>query len=175
MKLEVQQILANRDKSQVFSVSYSENQVLYQGITFTITEKKPFDLRLTNADDKKLVISGSTVLHGFIPCDRCLEDVSVDIPVEISRELNLLDGQVLTDPEEEEDTFYEEHQIDSDRLIFDEILVNWPAKVLCQEDCKGICHVCGKNLNLGDCGCDRAVLDPRMAAFQDVFNEFKEV
>ena len=69
----------------------------------------------------------------------------------------------------------EEHELDVDRLIYDEILVNWPTKVLCKDDCKGICPVCGQNLNQQDCGCDRQVIDPRMAKFQDIFNEFKEV
>lgn len=77
--------------------------------------------------------------------------------------------------EDEENTFLEEHELDVDRLIYDEILVNWPTKVLCKDDCKGICPVCGQNLNQQDCGCDRQVIDPRMAKFQDIFNEFKEV
>ncbi|MDD6168654.1 MAG: DUF177 domain-containing protein, partial [Lachnospiraceae bacterium] len=54
-------------------------------------------------------------------------------------------------------------------------LVNWPAKVLCKPDCKGICPKCGTNLNLETCDCEQGELDPRMAAFQDVFNKFKEV
>ena len=53
--------------------------------------------------------------------------------------------------------------------------MNWPAKVLCGEDCKGICPVCGANRNEKDCGCDTVVLDPRMQKFQDVFKDFKEV
>ena len=65
--------------------------------------------------------------------------------------------------------------LDVDKLIYGEILVNWPMKVLCKEDCKGICKVCGMNLNKGDCNCQRTELDPRMAAIQDVFNKFKEV
>ena len=65
--------------------------------------------------------------------------------------------------------------LDVDRLIYDEILVNWPMKVLCREDCKGICRKCGTNLNYKPCSCDRTEPDPRMAAIQDVFNQFKEV
>ena len=69
----------------------------------------------------------------------------------------------------------EERVLDVDRLIFNEILVNWPAKVLCKSDCKGICPKCGTNLNLATCDCEQGELDPRMAQFQDVFNKFKEV
>ena len=48
-------------------------------------------------------------------------------------------------------------------------------KVLCKDNCKGICSRCGANLNKGDCGCDTWVPDPRMAAIQDIFKQFKEV
>ena len=53
---------------------------------------------------------------------------------------------------------------------------NMPTKILCKPDCKGICKVCGKNLNEGDCGCDQFVPDPRMAAIKDIYDAFnKEV
>ena len=64
-------------------------------------------------------------------------------------------------------------ELDVDKLVYAEILVNWPMRVLCKDDCKGICKVCGMNLNKGTCSCDSFVPDPRMAAFQDIFNKFK--
>ena len=48
-------------------------------------------------------------------------------------------------------------------------------KVLCSEDCKGICNVCGQNLNEGTCDCEDTGLDPRMSVIRDVFKNFKEV
>ena len=69
----------------------------------------------------------------------------------------------------------EGYHLDIDGLINNEILLNWPMKVLCNESCKGICKVCGKNLNEGDCGCDDLFPDPRMAAIKDIFNAYKEV
>ena len=60
-------------------------------------------------------------------------------------------------------------------FVYNEILMRFPMKTLCREDCKGLCLKCGKNLNEGECGCDRASLDPRMSAIRDIFNNFKEV
>ena len=65
--------------------------------------------------------------------------------------------------------------LDGDRLVCDEILIQWPLKVLCKEDCKGICSKCGQNLNHGECDCEKGSLDPRMAAISDIFSKFKEV
>ena len=56
-----------------------------------------------------------------------------------------------------------------------QLLVNLPMKVLCSEDCKGICNRCGANLNIEQCQCEDSELDPRMASIRDIFNKFKEV
>ena len=44
-----------------------------------------------------------------------------------------------------------------------------PVKILCKEDCKGICSVCGSNLNEGECGCDRFVPNAAFAGLSDLF------
>ena len=62
-----------------------------------------------------------------------------------------------------------------EQLLHNEILIHWPMRVLCKEDCKGICSHCGKDLNEGPCSCEQESLDPRMAAIRDIFSKFKEV
>ena len=109
-----------------------------------------------------------------IPCSRCLKEVPTDIHFSIDKEMKL-ENSVINDEEMEDADYLIGLHLDIDKLVYGEILVNWPMKVLCKEDCKGICKVCGKDLNKGDCGCQRTELDPRMAAIQDVFNKFKEV
>jgi uncharacterized protein len=72
----------------------------------------------------------------------------------------------------EEQSFLDGNIIDIDEMLYPEIFINLPTKVLCRDDCKGICRVCGKNLNQGECGCDTFVADPRMAAISDIFKNF---
>ena len=62
-----------------------------------------------------------------------------------------MDGTEVVDDEMEETDYLIGLNLDIDKLIYGEILVNWPMKVLCREDCKGICKVCGMNLNKGNC------------------------
>ena len=59
--------------------------------------------------------------------------------------------------------------LDVDKLIYGEILVNWPMKVLCKEDCKGVCQFCGANLNEGQCSCKKPV-DPRLEALKQLLD-----
>ena len=67
------------------------------------------------------------------------------------------------------------YNLDVDTLIYDEILMDFPMRLLCHDDCKGLCKNCGTNLNVETCDCDNFNYDPRMSAIRDIFNKFKEV
>ena len=75
----------------------------------------------------------------------------------------------------DESNFISGYHLDVDKMLYNEILIGWPTKVLCSEDCKGICNVCGQNLNMGTCNCEDTALDPRMSVVRDLFKNFKEV
>ena len=77
--------------------------------------------------------------------------------------------------EVDEQDFMDGTMLDVDKLVYPEVLINLPAKILCKPDCLGLCPVCGANLNQGECGCDRSSPDPRMSVIQDIFNNRKEV
>ena len=144
--------------------------------TFAITEKSPVSFTFTNIGVDKARVEGSCKLVFRATCDRCLTDVPV--------ELNLSFDRTVVSPEadtEDEDadadtrSCMDGYQFDVEAFVYDEIIVNWPMKILCREDCKGVCPVCGQNRNERECGCDTFVPDPRMAAIKDIFNANKEV
>ena len=60
--------------------------------------------------------------------------------------------------------------IDVTELLRDELIAGQPMKNLCKADCKGLCPVCGANLNDGECGCDRFTIDPRLEALKAIRN-----
>ena len=137
--------------------------------TFPVTNKSGFPLTISKVGTDKFLIEGKTVVTLEIPCDRCLQPVAVDIPLEICREYDKND----TEEESEEEDFIVGYNLDTEQLIYWEILVNWPMKTLCTEACKGICKKCGTNLNHSSCTCDTVELDPRMAKIRDIFNNAK--
>lgn len=135
--------------------------------SFPVKDASEICLVLEHATGRRLRADGSVHLVITIPCDRCLEDV--DVPFDITFSKNI-DCKHLDTGDDSDDTQYiVDDSLDVGKIVRDEVLLEWPAKVLCREDCKGICKVCGHNLNVSDCGCDRVVLDPRMAAIQDIF------
>lgn len=173
MIIDISKIILTKNKEEKFDCSVDSEYIDYKHSLFTIKNNKPFELIVVNVDAKHLNISCNTSLDVVIPCDRCLEDVDCSFDISIDKSFKINDGIII---EEDDDiSFINEGELDVDRLLFDEILVDWPSKVLCKNDCKGICPKCGANLNTSPCDCERNVIDPRMAKFQDVFKEFKEV
>lgn len=173
MIIDISKIILTKNKEEKLNCSVDSEYIDYKHSLFTIKNNKPFELIVVNVDAKHLNISCNTSLDVVIPCDRCLEDVDCSFDISIDKSFKINDG-IITE-EDDDFSFINEGELDVDRLLFDEILVDWPSKVLCKNDCKGICPKCGANLNTSPCDCERNVIDPRMAKFQDVFKEFKEV
>ncbi len=139
--------------------------------SFEILSASPVSLTVSNVEKGKALLKGSAEMSLRAACGRCLAEVPVDLALEFER--TILSPE--TEGEEMDDqNFMDGFSLDVDALVHDEILMNWPAKILCKDDCKGICPVCGQNLNEGECGCDTFVPDPRMAVIQDIFKN-KEV
>lgn len=141
---------------------------------FEIVEKTPAAFTFSHVEAGKAKVEGNISLRFRTNCDRCL--------AEVSTELNLSFERIAVSPDLPEDaedvddlSFMEGYQLNTETFVYNEIIGNWPAKILCREDCKGLCPVCGQNLNERDCGCDTFVPDPRMAVIQDIFNANKEV
>ena len=95
----------------------------------------------------------------------------MDTVVEIDFTRELFAPELLTDEDIKEDQhFVEESELDVESLLKEELQLAWPSKILCDEDCKGICKKCGQNLNDNKCECDDFVPDIRFANLMDIFN-----
>ena len=142
---------------------------------YPITRKTPVSLVLTNKGKRNLLIQGRMDLTILIPCGRCLEEVPVEFELDFEKKIDMNITEEERREALDECAYIHGYDLDVDELVYSEILVNWPLRVLCKEDCKGICSRCGANLNQGSCDCDTADLDPRMAVISDIFKNFKEV
>ena len=80
-------------------------------------------------------------------CDRCLEEVPTRLSLQFER---VAASPEITNEDELVDdlSFMEGYQLNVEIFVHNEIIGNWPAKILCKEDCKGLCPVCGQNLNV---------------------------
>lgn len=145
------------------------------GTDYEVESKEQVALTITNLGERKVFIEAETKLTLNIPCSRCLENVLCDFEINVTKEVDF--SRTDTDRLEEldETNYISGYNLDVDMLINDEILIDFPMKVLCDENCKGICNVCGINLNKGTCSCESTAVDPRMSVIRDIFKNNKEV
>lgn len=98
-------------------------------------------------------------------CDRCGEEFESVKVTEINATI------VEEDPGDNPELFFlEGDEIDLDEIVSTCFILDMETKFLCKEDCKGLCPTCGKNLNLGPCGC-RKQLDPRFAVLEQLLDK----
>ena len=105
------------------------------------------------------------------PCDRCLEETK-GFGAERSGIQFLVQADVKEEEAELNDddmgiVYVEEDEIDLDDIIRQEISFFLPVRMVCEENCKGLCHKCGQNLNSGSCGCEKDA-DPRWTALKNI-------
>lgn len=164
--------IENKMLSETVSVGF--DKIAFCGTLYPVKLEHPVNLNLSFVEKGKAKIQGTGEAVITLNCDRCLNKVDVAVPIEFSYQICAPERD-MTEDDKEEQFFVNGYQLDTDLLLNNEILILWPMKVLCHESCKGICPVCGKNRNYGDCGCDDFVPDPRMAKIKDIFNANKEV
>ena len=91
-------------------------------------------------------------------CARCLKEFQMPLNLDISVFLT----ENIEDEEASDYYIIKNEQIDLDKIITSEILLNLDERLLCRDDCRGLCHKCGIDLNESSCSCKKEV-DPRLA------------
>lgn len=82
-------------------------------------------------------------------CDRCLREFAWDGDFDFEYVL----VRSLNGEDDGEYIVTEADKLDMDELAIADCLLELPSKMLCKEDCKGLCRHCGADLNINDCGC----------------------
>ncbi|MFV0518885.1 MAG: YceD family protein [Lachnospirales bacterium] len=102
-----------------------------------------------------------------LPCSKCLEEVCENLSLEI---LEKFSSDLAIIESDDEVISFTGQEFDIVEALFRNIILNIPQNVLCSEECKGLCIVCGGNKNLKDCNCVR--VEP--SVFDDVLKFFED-
>ena len=109
-------------------------------------------------------------------CARCLAPVhgvfSLDFERTVAVEGVLSEAEV--DENGDEYVIIHGSSLDVDELLCEELSLAFPTKLLCSEDCLGLCPKCGKPRGEGDCGCSDKEIDPRLAILATLFDKDKD-
>lgn len=175
MLIDLNEILAETGKEKKYSLTIEMDKFSTGELGYEFQNKKEAVFHFVNKGKKTVALDCTIDTVLLMPCDRCLEMVEVPFSISASKDIDLKKTTEEREAELDEYNFLQGMNFDTEVFVRDEILVNMPMKVLCSDDCKGICNKCGTNLNKGSCDCDTTELDPRMSKVLDVFNQFKEV
>lgn len=125
--------------------------------------------------DSKVTVSGEITAELQLDCDRCLKTLTIPVSAvfnveyvtpevyQASQAAELLDEDLSL-------SIFDGEVVDIDELVREQLLLSLPAQVLCREDCKGLCAVCGGDRNLTDCACQQADFDPRWTGLKEIAN-----
>ncbi len=152
------------------SVSFSTDVDLSDlrfGNSYPVTEPVSAEGQVRNTAGV-LVMTGQihTTIHGV--CDRCASefDRELRLPIDV-----VLVSELANEENEDEWVFpLEGDSADLDDIVRTVFVLNLDSKLLCKEDCQGLCCRCGKNLNDGPCSCQKE-LDPRFAALKQLLEK----
>lgn len=175
MLIDLSEILSLEGKTQVVEAPVSMDSFQSKLGDFPVAEKEPLSLTITNTGKKVLKIEAKGRITVNIPCDKCLKDVPTEFDINFEQEIDMQASKEDRIKDLDEINYVTGCSLDVEQLVHNEILIHWPLRVLCKEDCRGICPKCGKDWNEGSCDCDQSNPDPRMAVISDIFSKFKEV
>ncbi len=128
------------------------------------------------ADGANVFVRGTARGWIEVACSRCVGTARVDFAEKVAVTFMPRAQVPEDDPdgelevtEDDIDVFpYDDDEVNLEPLLREQIILAIPYAPLCRPDCRGLCSVCGADLNAGECGCDRAVIDPRLAALKDI-------
>lgn len=163
MLLGLSKIIDSPGASVSFSTSVDLSDLRY-GITQPVSEPVLAQGTVRNTAGV-LMMKGNvtTTIHGI--CDRCATEFSRDIDFPIDA---VLVTELSNEENEDEWVFpLVGDSADLDDIVRTVFVLNLDSKLLCKDDCKGLCCRCGKNLNDGPCSCEKEI-DPRWAALKQL-------
>ena len=101
-------------------------------------------------------------------CDRCAGNFVRELGFKLFEQLKKETADVNENDSNPDIIYFSGNQVNLSELVYAALYSSLPSKILCREDCKGLCTECGASLNEGDCGCDTRTVDPRFEILNSI-------
>ena len=150
---------------------YREGELPFLNEHAALEEPVSVDFTLTH-DELDLRLGGFVETSIRYTCARCLKQLSR----RLSTSFDLLylpqpgggpDEEIELKYEDMDVGFYDGVRLDVDLMVLEQIELAIPMRFICREDCRGLCHRCGADLNERTCGCPRDEPDPRLGVLRE--------
>lgn len=169
MRINIAELFSQTTSDVVVERILELKELSFGGDKYSVMAPIQVIMDLKKLENDDYLANGTITTTLTIPCNRCMDNVINEVKTSFTKEFK-------TNPhegDEEDHEYLSGAVLDLEKMVLDEVYMNVPMKVLCSEDCEGICKSCGINLNHASCDCEDDNIDPRLAGMKDLFN-FKE-
>lgn len=155
MVLQLKQMFELPDQSMEVDVTAAEDKL--NGCCSYLSFSAPLEIKGRIRSKSGIVTLDYSVKALLLQqCDRCLKEFEREYRFDFSRTLvrEMANETDSSGDEFEDYVVCPDNTLDIFELALSDLLLSLPTKILCKEDCRGLCMKCGKDLNEGSCGCE---------------------
>lgn len=156
MKINIADIIDVQGATKKISVTKEGMEIPKDFLSMALCEPVKLTGEL-ESDDGNIYLTGILEAKIKVECDRCMCDLIYNIESEVTESF----GSMIVGKTDYVEPI-NQSTIDLGPIIEETLLLSLPMKAVCDSDCKGICTVCGQNLNQQSCDCDLDYIDPRL-------------
>ena len=168
MKIQISDIVSGKDRSKKIDEIFNIEAFEFEGDI--IKPVAPCKVSgVVTSDSDVLVITANIKTELEMVCSRCLDTFIYPIDIDIEERFT-----TNSDSQDDEAVVVMDDVIDISELVETSIISTLPIKRVCKDDCKGLCQVCGCNLNVETCNCNKEDVDIRFEVLRGLFDN-KEV
>jgi DUF177 domain-containing protein len=161
--------LLNRKRTSL-KVNINIQKENFESLGEIIEIKNPLFIDgIIRKEKEDVVFTGNLKGTVILPCSRCLGKFEYYVDLQLDERFSL---------KEDENTFeIKDEKISFNEVIESNIISSLPIRILCSEECKGLCPQCGANFNVSTCKCkseedqEETSIDPRFAELQNLFKD----
>lgn len=151
-RAEVRTILSSLSASRTVSGQLELSDVELGEQPFHFEGPVAFDVTLTNAG-AGIVAEGTATATLRTPCVRCLCDTTVDVTVDVEG-FYVMPSRAAEIPEEQDyELIADDLSVDLEPAVAQSLIVELPYAPVHDDECRGICPVCGADRNVEECAC----------------------
>ena len=153
MRLDLRDVIVNPSVRLPFRIELETENLDFPSVKEYLSP--PIAEGIVSNEADVLHLRGTVTADLLCICDRCGQEF------ESVKETDV-DAVIVQEESEEYPEFFvlQGTVLDLQELLSTCLILDMETKFLCREDCKGLCARCGRNLNLGPCGCGKEI-DPR--------------
>lgn len=167
MKVGLTELVEGQKKELNLEIEDKIETIDYAGDAISFTKPAVFKGRIYSSNGD-LYIEGFVESVAEVSCHRCLEMFQQKVIGEVHEKLLEQDS-----PEVDIDEYFviKNNMVDITKIMENTLVLSLPMKIICDEHCKGLCLVCGTDLNKHQCNCKNDEVDPRLAKLKDLLQQ----